>query len=511
MYGLIFCEVIAIIIFLRLFLFPIFIYFQDTKKLRRFPSVGFAALTNLWAVVHQYRHTRTVIIHNAHKRHGDIVRVGPAHVSFSTIQAIKDIYGHGSPATKDTFYNAFNSTHLNVSDSRDRQIHSAKRRRFAQTFAQKSVVELENMLQPHLLNMIGYIDARLAGPGEPRVLDLKFVSLATLYDSNCAALFSQNPRFLERGTLIAPAETIGGNTYEANLYQGMVQSAYAVVMVGWASQAMKWVKPLTWWHQGWKGGGEVRDITIRLLRRRFAEDVERIKLRKRPLNDLVSTLLWDKNGDARCLEFGEILSESVNLIGATENTEIALTNTIYFLASYPHVTERLREELQRALPGFKQGVPPYSAIKDVPYLRACIDESLRLRPSLEAGLPRVIPKGGLYVSGEWLEEGTTASVSTRTIHRDPSIFGERPDEFIPERWLHQDSTKMQRGYLAFTQGGRGCIGRNIAIFEMQLIIATLFWRYDINVLYPGWELGIKEGLSAHTLELPVKVTPRQVY
>ncbi|CAL5873526.1 uncharacterized protein PFLUO_LOCUS7806 [Penicillium psychrofluorescens] len=508
MYVLNFCELIAVFCLVASILYPLFVYLQDPKNLRRFPSVGLAGFTNAWAVVHQYRHTRTINIHRAHKQYGDIVRVGPNHVSFATTQAIKDIYGHGSPATKDTFYDSFNSTHLNVSDSRDRAIHSTKRRRFAQTFAQKSVVELEDIMQSHLEGMIKYIDHRLAGSEKPQVLDMKFVNLAILYDSNCTALFSQNTKFLEHDTLVAPAETITGERYEADLYQGLVQSAYAVVMAGWASESMKWVKTLTWWHQGWKLGGQVRDITIHILRKRLAADVERIKANESPLNDLVSTLLWDKDSNALCLEFGEILSESVNLIGATENTEIALTNTVYFLARYPGAANKLYEELEGALQENKEDVPTYEAIKDLPYLRACIDESLRLRPSLEAGLPRVIPKGGLFVSGEWLEEGTTASVSTRTIHRDPAVFGENPEEFIPERWIHSDSTSMQRGYLAFTQGGRSCIGRNIALFEMQLIIATLFWRYNINVLHSDWDLGIREGLSAHTLALPVKVSLR---
>ncbi|KAF7169722.1 hypothetical protein CNMCM6106_004532 [Aspergillus hiratsukae] len=508
MYGIIFCELITILCLLRFILYPLFIYLQDAKKLRRFPSVGLAGFTNVWAVFHQYRHTRTITIHRAHRRYGDAVRVGPTHVSFATVQAIKDLYGHGSPATKDTFYDAFNSTHLNVSDSRDRAVHSTKRRRFAQTFAQKSVVELENIMHSHLENMIKYIDQRLAGPEKSQIVDMKFVNLAILYDANFAAMFSQNPRFLERGTLVAPAETITGEKYEADLYQGVLQSAYAIVLAGWASSSMKWVKFLTRWHRGWELGRQVRDIAINLLRKRLAMDVERIKNNKSPLNDLVSTLLWDKDSNALCLEFGEILSESVNLIGATENTEIALTNTVYFLARHPHVVTKLREELGRALQGIEEDVPPYEAIKDLPYLRACIDESLRLRPSLEAGLPRIIPKGGLSVSGEWLEEGTTASVSTRTVHRDPTIFGENPEDFVPERWLRPDSVKMQRGYLAFTQGGRACIGRNIALFEMKLIVATLFWRYDINVLHPNWELGVKEGLSAHTLPLPVKVSLR---
>lgn len=113
------------------------------------------------------------------------------------------------------------------------------------------------------------------------------------------------------------------------------------------------------------------------------------------------------------------------------------------------------------------------------------------------------------VSGEWLDEGITVSVSTYTVHRDPDIFGADPERYIPERWLQPDARDMQRGFLAFSQGGRGCLGRNIAYFQMQLVIAALVWRYDFALREEGWELEVMETFSAHTVSLPVVTTRRE--
>ena len=54
-------------------------------------------------------------------------------------------------------------------------------------------------------------------------------------------------------------------------------------------------------------------------------------------------------------------------------------------------------------------------VKDLPNLRACIDEAIRLWPSLPGGLPRGVPAGGMHVSGERFDEDATLSVSTETV------------------------------------------------------------------------------------------------
>ncbi|GAT28911.1 cytochrome P450 [Aspergillus luchuensis] len=258
---------------------------------------------------------------------------------------------------------------------------------------------------------------------------------------------------------------------------------------------------------------QLQHITTHFVRERVSMDIERVDAGLPPLDDLMTTLVWDRNREQPlCLELGELVTEAQNLFSAAGgNTEISLTNIIWYLASNPHVVRRLRAELADALPLHNDSSNPisYDLVKNLPYLRACIDEGLRLRPSIPGGLPRVVPKGGMMVSGEWLEEGTTVSLSTYTVHRYPDVFGLDPERYIPERWLQPGSRDMQRGFLAFSQGGRGCLGRNIAYFQMQLVIAALVWRYDLTLREEGWELETMETFSAHTGSLPVVVTRRE--
>lgn len=506
MYGLIIGEAALLLAFFGFVVTPVYDYLRDSKKLRRFPSVSIAAFTEGWNLVHQICRTRTVAVHEAHLKYGPAVRVGPKHVSFATLDAIKDIYGHGTPALKDTFYGAFASTHLNVSDSREKVVHNVKRKRFAVAFAQKSIVELENIVRDHLERVIKVLDQK-----EGQEVDMKQMMLGVMYGVIAVTMFNQDPKFIENGNTMVTAETLTGETYQTDIHEALCGSLYMSATTGWVVKYMPWVKALTCWHRGWRDGDRLRHTTIHFVRNRLRMDAERVRAGKPPLDDFMTTLLWDKNG-ALCLEFGELCTEAQNLFNAAgENTEISLTNIIWLLAKNPQAVEKLREELQEAYRNAPEpvgDVPPYSILKDLPYLRACVDEGLRLRPALAGGLPRIVPEGGMRVSGEWFDEGTTISVSTHTVHRDPAIFHEEPEKYRPERWLGPDGKEMQRGFLAFSQGGRACLGRNIAYFQMVLVIATLSGRYDFKLRSPDWELKYKETFSAHTESLPVRVSKR---
>lgn len=69
-------------------------------------------------------------------------------------------------------------------------------------------------------------------------------------------------------------------------------------------------------------------------------------------------------------------------------------------------------------------------------------EAMRLCPTNNIPLERLVPRGGLDVGGLILPEGTTVGMSARMIHRNPLIFGDDVDKFRPERWL--DAERHQR-------------------------------------------------------------------
>lgn len=530
-------EVALLAIFGFYVVVPIYEYFKDPKKLRRFPSVSVAAFTDGWMALHQYYHNRTLAVYHAHKKYGPVVRIGSNHISMATPQAIKDIYGHGTPATKDNFYAAYVGTHVNVSDAQEKAVHNVKRRRFAVAFAQKTITDLEHVVLEKLQKLILHLDSkcslplqsgRLPEPGE--LTDFKYWLGLLTYDINSVVLFSHDLGFLDSGNTIATAETVDGKIYPADVKMALRESNLIATTFAWAPRTLKLNKWLTKWHKGqsttrsslvdgldnvltctktgWKNGAAFRDVTIHLIRQRLKKEAEIVAAGGERLNDYFASLLWNKEREPLGLEFGEVLTEAANLLNAgAENVEIALTGTLYHLARTPRAMARLREELDTV--GHAEDIPAYEEIKDLPYLRACIDENLRLRTVIGVGLPRVVPPEGMYVGGQWLEGNTTVSVCTQSVHRNPEFFHD-PEEYLPDRWLEPGAANLQKVFLAFQQGGRACIGRNIAYLEMQMVVATLVRRYDFALPTPDFELKTFESISAHTGPLPVKIWRREL-
>lgn len=114
-----------------------------------------------------------------------------------------------------------------------------------------------------------------------------------------------------------------------------------------------------------------------------------------------------------------------------------MTNTLFLLLKNPHVLAKLREELDNVPLDESNGIFHYNEAKDLKYLKACLDESLRRRPPVSMGLTREVPKGGATIAGHRVAEGVTVSVPALTVHHDAHIFPD-PYAYTPERWAEAE-------------------------------------------------------------------------
>lgn len=121
-------------------------YFHHS--LNKYPGPLLASLTNWWRFFDVYNR-RPELTHIAlHKKHGDIVRLGPNYLSFADPQALKQIYGLNKGYTKSEFYpvqQAVANGHPlpSLFSTTSETFHAQLRRSVNSVFSMTSVVQYE--------------------------------------------------------------------------------------------------------------------------------------------------------------------------------------------------------------------------------------------------------------------------------------------------------------------------------------------------------------------------------
>ncbi|KAJ2869058.1 hypothetical protein GGI22_000489 [Coemansia erecta] len=173
----------------------------------------------------------------------------------------------------------------------------------------------------------------------------------------------------------------------------------------------------------------------------------------------------------------EVLSETITLIlGGVDTTSAAITWNLHLLLLYPEHLKLLVDQIRHAFA--KDQVVTYEMAKaHVPYLEACVLESLRLCPT-STNLPRIVPRGGITLRGHHIPEGYTAVVSIAAAAMNPAVWSS-PHLYDPTRFLGADADANRRNVLAFSAGVRICPGRHLAMIEIVTTLANIFNRYDV--------------------------------
>jgi benzoate 4-monooxygenase len=225
--------------------------------------------------------------------------------------------------------------------------------------------------------------------------------------------------------------------------------------------------------------------------------------------DLLARLMEGRDEQGNKLGRAELTAEAqTQLIAGSDTTSNTSCALLYWVLSTPHVLPRLQAELDAAIPAGVE-VPSFAAVKDLPYLRAVINETLRIHSTSSLGLPRAVPADGpgVDILGHHFPGGTVLSVPSYTIHHATAIWGDDAEQFVPERWERGMSEAQKNAFIPFGYGPRSCVGRNVAEMELALIIATVFRRYEFE-LYQR-ELKTREGFLRKPLECWVGVRRRR--
>ncbi|KAF5608707.1 benzoate 4-monooxygenase cytochrome P450 [Fusarium pseudoanthophilum] len=496
---------------------PLLHYLLDPLDLRKYPASSFLAATSQWWILKEtWLQRRSRSIHRQHEKLGDVIRIAPSLIIFNIPEAVSDIYGHAAARNlvKDSFYDKIAGEERDIVNVIDHGDHSQRRKYLSNSFALKTVTDMEPVIRQNFRRMLDYLD-EIANPYTAiQTLDIRrwfnYFTLDVIGDM----AFGLPMGFLAGRCDATRVKSPGRHEYRIPstldaLHQGtrlsttlaQLSSIRCVKIIKQLFSATNWLKQST----GAQGIEDFDNLCINQLTGRLDNGSP-----DRSQQDFMSEILEDRDGKPRELSSERLLSESIVFMNAgSETTAAALSSTLYFLLSNPKCFEKLRAEIDARLGPNHDGIVSYDSAKDLPYLRACIDESLRLRPPIAYALQRlVVSPQGAIIAGHHIKQGTTVAVSPWTIRRNRKLY-KNPDEFDPERWFDPEQlSNLRRYYIVFSQGPRQCLGRHIAMVELQILISTLVQRYDMYLADQEMDFVIFDRFNSNPGPLPVKVERR---
>ena len=131
------------------------IYNLFLHPLRNIPGPPLARVSRLWARVGNFHGCKSERVHDAHRKYGPVVRVGPNEISFADPAAVRDIYTNDVFVKEQTFYRAkrvFHEEHM--FSFRDPEAHKQRRKLLSRGFSQAAMLDFESNISTKIEEML---------------------------------------------------------------------------------------------------------------------------------------------------------------------------------------------------------------------------------------------------------------------------------------------------------------------------------------------------------------------
>lgn len=399
-----------------------------------------------------------------HAEYGPVVRYGRNHVSFITVEGWKEIYGHGHRQLPKVLNSASNPHDIINANDED---HTRHRRALAHAFSAKGLQAQE----PILNNYVDKLIERLKGVAKSRspVDMVKWYNLCTF--------------------------DIIGDLAFGEPFGGLDNSEYHY----WVATVFQWVKAIPFKKLGDAYPLLAKAILLAVAPKGLMEAHQRqiehskVTVQKRLRNpaaydrrDFMDSMLRDREGKNRLSEPELEANSNILIIAGSETTATVLSGATYWLLRNPQVMAKVTAEVRSVMQSDTE-ITVQKVSAELPYMMACLDETLRLYPPVPTGLERwtIAP---VRISGYDIAPGTQVSVHQSASYMSPINFYS-PEHFLPERWLPEAKSDASSPFFTdnrdvlqpFSVGPRNCIGRNLAFAEMRLILARVLWNFDLEL------------------------------
>ncbi|RDW68613.1 cytochrome P450-20 [Coleophoma crateriformis] len=423
-----------------------------------------------------------------HLKYGPTIRIAPDELSYTTSSAWKKIYGQKVPEFSKCLDGrgiapaSRNGIRGIVTEFQDR--HATLRRAILPAFSDRALREQEHFLQTYTAKLVKQLHH------ETGTVDIARWFSLTTFDIISELAFGEPGSCLDNAD--QPWLNVIGNRakgivwYQVGAYYGLDRVIQSVA----PSYYLKSRK------------SHMQMCAAKVMKRLKKTD---------KMSDFMSYII---NNEAAPLSNLDLtLMASAFIVAGSGTTASALAGTTFFLLRNPECYQRLVGEIRSSF--LAEEDITMAATSELPYLRACVEEGLRMFPPSPSTLPRFVPEKGAFIDGKWIPGGIAVGVHQLSSGLMESNF-HRAMEYLPERWLElpNDSPFAKDDRSAtqpFSYGPRNCVGKSLGYQEIKLILSKVLWDFDLVLLddSDAWWTQQKTFLVWEKKPLMVNICPRK--
>ncbi|KAH6988294.1 cytochrome protein [Ilyonectria sp. MPI-CAGE-AT-0026] len=459
------------------------------SPLRRVPGPFLARVSRLWEFYSLWKGQSNLDFIRLHEKYGPVVRIAPNRYSFSRQEDVKTIYALGGRFFKSDYYAAMLTGDPlvdNMFPTINDDEHRDRRRKISSLYTMSTMITYEKAVDEMTAVLTKKLRA-IANEGRP----------------------FHFPRFMQYYAF----DVIGQITFDQSFGMmekeydptGMLEGVHRVLdylaHIGLLPDLHPFSRRLTG-----------KDSKARALVDYTFGQIDRYRRENHQAAGHTQYAAFLQKlldmQDADKITMVNIQDAAASNLGAgSDTTAITMSSTLYYLYKNPEVLAKLRREIDTMVMEGRISDPiTFQEAQSMPYLQAVINESFRMHPAVGTILPRVVPKGGVKLGGFDFPEGTHVGANSWVLHYDKDAFGPDADVYRPERWLQPEAGRESQNGMMFTfgAGSRACIGKNIALLEINKVVPQFVRNFDIVMddkttmetycswfVYPTFEVRIK--------------------
>ena len=336
----------------------------------------------------QLRGTSQYTLKKAHDRYGNVVRIAPNTLSFIEPSAWNDIYGYRNGVAalpKDPqFYSEMlleKETITICGDDAARPIRKAMN----PAFSHKALMEQEPMLRGHIDCLIAQLAKTSQRQGS---VDIRTWSKFSLFDILSDFAFGEDLACVRNGIYHEWAQFVVDYFYAATVLHQChkfwpLNKVLALLIPPSVRDRKK----------------RHSEASLQRVRRRIHSPTDR--------PDFMSHFLRQAEKEQLSMTVIEAQA-SVVILAGSETSAVALTAALYYVISNDDIYRKLCEEVRSTFRTSEE-ISLQGVLSRLPYLEACVQETLRIHTPLANGFTRFVADSeGTRISGNWVPHNVRA-------------------------------------------------------------------------------------------------------